>query len=61
MSISESNSSKENTPQVKNICAVCAWRESCAKKFSVSGRDIRCTEFVKDVSIKTGGSSQDGA
>jgi len=34
------------------ICAVCAWRETCKKKFSVSGKDMRCAEFVKDVSIK---------
>ncbi|MDA8175018.1 MAG: hypothetical protein M0018_10615 [Nitrospiraceae bacterium] len=61
MSTPENNGRKENPSQTKNICAVCAWRESCAKKFSVSGRDIRCTEFVKDVSIKTGGSRQDGA
>lgn len=34
------------------ICAICAWRETCQKKFSVSGRDLRCAEFVKDVTIK---------
>ena len=34
------------------ICAVCAWRETCQKKFSVSGKDMRCAEFVRDVSIK---------
>lgn len=34
------------------ICAVCAWRATCQKKFSVSGKDFKCTEFVKDVSIK---------
>ena len=35
-----------------NICAVCAWRETCQKKFSVSGKDMRCPEFVKDITIK---------
>lgn len=34
------------------ICAICAWRATCQKKFSVSGSDMRCTEFVKDISIK---------
>jgi hypothetical protein len=34
------------------ICAICAWRETCQKKFSVSGKDFRCAEFVKDVMIK---------
>ncbi len=35
-----------------DICAVCAWRATCRKKFSISGRDVRCPDFVKDISIK---------
>lgn len=35
-----------------NICIVCAWRATCQKKFSVSGSDFKCSDFVKDVSIK---------
>jgi hypothetical protein len=34
------------------ICTICAWRATCQKKFSVSGKDMRCAEFVKDVLIK---------
>lgn len=34
------------------ICVLCAWRESCQKKFSLSGKDMRCPDFVKDLSIK---------
>ncbi len=34
------------------ICAICAWRATCQKKFTVSGRDLRCAEFVRDVTIK---------
>lgn len=34
------------------ICAICAWRATCQKKFSVSGSDMRCSDFVKDLSIK---------
>jgi hypothetical protein len=34
-----------------DICAVCAWRATCQKKFSVSGRDMRCPDFTKDLSI----------
>jgi hypothetical protein len=34
------------------ICAVCAWRATCQKKFSISGRDARCADYVKDLSIK---------
>ena len=38
----------------KEICVLCAWRENCNKKFSVSGRDIRCPDFVRDLQIKEG-------
>ena len=34
------------------MCILCAWRENCQKKFSVSGRDVRCPDFVRDMSIK---------
>ena len=34
------------------ICAICAWRATCQKKFSISGKDIRCPDFVRDVTIK---------
>lgn len=37
----------------KQACSFCAWRETCQKKFSVSGRDVRCPEYVKDLQIKT--------
>lgn len=33
-------------------CSVCAWRRTCQKRFSISGKDVRCTDFVKDVTIK---------
>ncbi len=35
-----------------NICVICAWRATCQKKFSMSGSDMNCSDFVKDVSIK---------
>jgi hypothetical protein len=35
-----------------NICVVCAWRATCQKKFSISGKDMKCSDFVRDVSIK---------
>jgi hypothetical protein len=34
------------------ICAICAWREACQKKFSLSGKDIRCPDFVRDISVQ---------
>ena len=42
-----------------NICAVCAWRETCNKKFSMSGKDTNCSDFVKDVSIKENKEKED--
>jgi hypothetical protein len=36
----------------KLVCAICAWRATCQKKFTVSGRDLRCAEFVQDVTIR---------
>lgn len=38
--------------QEQEICIICAWRENCQKKFSISGSDIRCPDFVRDLSIK---------
>ncbi|MGC2061993.1 MAG: hypothetical protein WA610_03380 [Thermodesulfovibrionales bacterium] len=37
----------------KQACSLCAWRESCQKKFSVSGRDMRCPDYVKDMQKKS--------
>jgi len=34
------------------ICVVCAWRAACQKKFSLSGKDMRCPDFVKDVTVE---------
>ena len=36
----------------KQSCAVCAWRENCAKRFSVSDGGGHCPDFSRDVSIK---------
>jgi hypothetical protein len=35
-----------------DICTVCAWRAACRKMFSLSGKDLRCADFVKDIAIK---------
>ena len=34
------------------MCALCAWRETCNKKYNLSGRDAHCADFSEDVSIK---------
>ncbi len=33
------------------ICVVCAWRATCQKKFSISGSDMRCADFSRDVTL----------
>lgn len=33
-------------------CAVCAWRATCAKRFSVTDGGARCPDYSRDVSIK---------
>ncbi|GAB4536846.1 MAG: hypothetical protein Fur0020_05150 [Thermodesulfovibrionia bacterium] len=33
------------------LCSICAWRANCQKKFSISGKDMRCPDFTRDVSI----------
>ncbi len=42
------------------ICILCAWRDSCQKKYSVSGRDMRCPDFVRDLCIKEDKTTEKG-
>ena len=32
-------------------CSICAWRATCAKRFNVSGKDVHCPDFTRDVTI----------
>jgi len=33
-----------------NLCALCAWRENCQKRFSIrSGLQTRCPDFERDL------------
>ena len=41
------------------LCAICAWRATCQKKFSVSGRDMRCADFTEDITISKSGDNPD--
>jgi len=35
------------------LCVVCAWREHCKKKYSISKDPFpRCPDFSRDVTIK---------
>lgn len=36
--------------QEPSICVVCAWRETCVKKYSFTGQ--HCLEFTRDLTIK---------
>jgi hypothetical protein len=36
--------------QEPSICVVCAWRETCVKKFSFTGQ--HCLEYTRDLTIK---------
>ncbi len=43
----------EDTQNQKvEACSICAWRADCKKKFSLSGKNIRCPDFVRDLTIK---------
>lgn len=37
----------------RQFCAVCAWRENCAKKFCVPDGGAHCPDFTRDVSLKS--------
>ncbi len=55
----------------RTICVMCAWRQTCNKKFSMDGATTtRCPEYTKDVTLavpprpekeaETDGSSESG-
>jgi hypothetical protein len=36
----------------RQFCAICAWREHCAKKFSVADCGAHCPDFCRDLTLK---------
>ena len=37
----------------RTICVMCAWRQTCNKKFSMDGATTtRCPEYTRDVTLK---------
>ena len=36
----------------RQSCLVCAWRENCSKRFSISDCGSRCPDYSRDISIK---------
>ena len=43
-----------------DLCALCAWREFCQKRFSRRPSDGHCPEFAEDLTLKKR-ASEDGA
>jgi len=44
-----------STGSDKRVCAICAWRENCVKRFKHQDSplgDINCPDFTKDVTFK---------
>ena len=37
--------------EVKKQCVVCAWRESCNKKFTIKDSAMNCPDFSRDQSF----------
>lgn len=36
----------------RTICVMCAWRQTCNKKFSMDGAtSTRCPEYTKDITL----------
>ena len=44
----------------KQFCVICAWRETCAKKFCVPDGGAHCPDFTRDVSIKVDEDEESG-
>ena len=39
----------------RKLCAICAWRENCQKRFSVSTDalgNVHCPDYTRDLKIK---------
>lgn len=37
----------------KTICVICAWRQTCNKKFTMDGASTtRCPDFTRDITLK---------
>jgi len=41
-------------PEEKTICVVCAWRETCQKKYSFSSSGVmKCPDYTRDLKLPT--------
>ena len=41
----------------RKLCVNCAWRENCAKKFSMDSSAMHCPDYTEDVALR----KRDGA
>lgn len=48
------------TLEIGQECVLCAWREKCAKKFSIKESALRCADFSRDQSIPLEEEKRDG-
>ena len=36
----------------RKLCVNCAWRENCAKKFSMDCSSMHCPDYAEDVALR---------
>jgi len=50
---------KSTEPELPVLCATCAWRETCKKKFSIDNTSpIKCPDYSPDLRLKKGGGKE---
>lgn len=37
---------------LRKVCVICAWRGSCAKKFSCEEGGLHCPDFTEDIQLR---------
>jgi hypothetical protein len=43
----------------RKLCVTCAWRENCAKKFSMDSSSMHCPDYSEDVALRKRNEEQD--
>lgn len=43
------------SPRERQFCAICAWRETCARKFCVPDGGAHCPDYTRDITIRDEG------
>lgn len=42
----------------RKLCVNCAWRENCAKKFSMDSSTMHCADYTEDLALNKSGAKQ---